>query len=716
VQIEGNNHVCTGSAVTLTATGANTYLWNTGEVSAEISISPMVNTTYSVTGYDTNGCSTTVQKVVNVEDLPVVQILGERTICQGQSSVLTATGGTSYVWSTGATTQDIAVFPIISSSYTVTAFNDFGCSSVATAVVTVNVLPSIFFTGNTSICQGESTTITVAGGNSYVWSTGATGNSITVSTPGVYKVNAFNSLNCVRTDSITVEVWDNPVVSIDGPGLVCQGAVTSLMASGANTYVWNNGEGSSVITVMPFETTTYSVIGYNEHGCSSTINKVVNVEPTPEVLISGNLSICHGATTTLTASNAASYLWSTGDTTAAITVSAQGSYTVTGSSVNGCQGYASVIVIDNPVPYFILNAVGSICENTTEVLSVTGENSYVWSTGDTTTSITISEGGVYSVTATNAYGCSQSSNTYVTELAAPTLEIIGAAELCQDDTTTLVASSDAIEFEWSTGETTQSVDVVPSNTTYSVTVTGANGCTSEAQHHIVTLPTYNLTVSGTVCEGQPYSQYGFDIPTTDSAGMFTYTRELQTVSGCDSIVNLLLTVNPLPRLDTINGNPNITQFGNIYYSINNPLYVSSYEWRVTNTNWTLSNTSFSNVTLNVTTNGYGTLIARGINNCGFTETSLSLYCNVGIEDYPSATVTLYPNPVHQSLHINLENASDVKTVRLYDETGRLVYQANCDDTHLEIDCTRFANGHYSVQFLNEKGGRVESRKIVVNNK
>lgn len=716
VQIEGNNHVCTGSAVTLTATGANTYLWNTGEVSAEISISPMVNTTYSVTGYDTNGCSTTVQKVVNVEDLPVVQILGERTICQGQSSVLTATGGTSYVWSNGATTQDIAVFPIISSSYTVTAFNDFGCSSVATAVVTVNVLPSIFFTGNTSICQGESTTITVAGGNSYVWSTGATGNSITVSAPGVYKVNAFNSLNCVRTDSITVEVWDNPVVSIDGPGLVCQGAVTSLMASGANTYVWNNGEGSSVITVMPFETTTYSIIGYNEHGCSSTINKVVNVEPTPEVLISGNLSICHGATTTLTASNAASYLWSTGDTTAAITVSAQGSYTVTGSSVNGCQGYASVIVIDNPVPYFILNAVGSICENTTEVLSVTGENSYVWSTGDTTTSITISEGGVYSVTATNAYGCSQSSNTYVTELAAPTLEIIGAAELCQDDTTTLVASSDAIEFEWSTGETTQSVDVVPSNTTYSVTVTGANGCTSEAQHHIVTLPTYNLTVSGTVCEGQPYSQYGFDIPTTDSAGMFTYTRELQTVSGCDSIVNLLLTVNPLPRLDTINGNPNITQFGNIYYSINNPLYVSSYEWRVTNTNWTLSNTSFSNVTLNVTTNGYGTLIARGINNCGFTETSLSLYCNVGIEDYPSATVTLYPNPVHQSLHINLENASDVKTVRLYDETGRLVYQANCDDTHLEIDCTRFANGHYSVQFLNEKGGRVESRKIVVNNK
>ena len=717
VTIDGSNHVCSGSAVTLTASGANTYAWNTGEVSESISISPVVNTTYSVTGYDTNGCSTTVQKVVNVEDNPVAQILGERTICQGQSTVLTAVGGTSYVWSNGSATQDIAVFPNFSTSYTVTAYNDFGCSNVATAVVTVNVLPSIIFSGSTNICQGQSTTISVTGGNSYVWSTGATGNSITVSTPGVYKVNATNSLNCLRTDSVTVVVWDNPIVSVGGASLICQGEVTPLTASGANTYVWNTGEGGSVISVMPMETTTYSVIGYDEHGCGTTVSKVVNVEAAPEVYISGNLSICHGESTTLTASYAAGYQWSTGETTAAISVSSQGAYTVSASSENGCVGLASVTVIDNPVPFFTLNAVGSICENTTEVLTVSGDNTYVWSTGETTTSITISEGGSYTVTATNAYGCSQSSSTYVAQLTAPTLDIVGVADLCQDDTTTLVASSDAVAFLWSTGETTQSVEVVPANTTYTITVTGANGCMSEAEHHITTLPTYNHTVTGTICEGQSYSQYGFDIPAADSAGTFIYTRELQTVSGCDSIVNLMLTVNPLPRLDTINGNPNITQHGNAYFSINNPLYVSSYEWRVSNTNWTLTNSTFSNVTLNVTTNGYGTLTARGINNCGFTETSLDIYCNVGIEDYESqATVTLYPNPVHQSLFINLENASEVKMVRLYNEAGRLVYQADCADTHLEIDCTRFANGHYTVQFLNEKGRKVESRKIVVNNK
>jgi hypothetical protein len=248
-------------------------------------------------------------------------------------------------------------------------------------------------------------------------------------------------------------------------------------------------------------------------------------------------------------------------------------------------------------------------------------------------------------------------------------------------------------------------------------VAAANGCLSAADHHITTLPAYNQTVTGTICEGQPFAQYGFDIAPLDTFGVFTYTRELQTVSGCDSIINLLLTVNPLPRLDTINGNPHITQHGNVYFSINNPLYVSSYEWLISNTNWTLSNATFSNVTLYVPVNGYGTLTARGINNCGYTETSLELYCNVGIEDYETqATVTLYPNPVHQSLYINIENAPEVNAVRLYDEAGRLVYQTRCDDTHLEINCTQFANGHYTVHFLDEKGRKVESRKIVVNNK
>ena len=718
VQIMGDSHVCSGSFTTLTASGASSYLWNTGEVSTEISFAPTSTTTYTVTGYDTNNCSTTVQRVVNVESLPEVQILGERTVCQGQTTVLTAMGGASYLWSNGSNSQNILLAPNVSTTYTVTASNAFGCMSVASATVTVNVLPSIIFSGNTTICQGQNATIVATGGNSYVWSTGATTNSISVSSPGVYKVNVTNSLNCMRSDSVTVTVLDNPIVNISGSSLVCDGLTTTLTASGASTYLWSTGESGSAILVMPEQTTTYNVIGYDANGCSATVSKVVNVEALPQVFISGELSICHGESTTLTSSNAYAYAWSTGSTANSITVSDHGAYTVTVSSQNGCQSMASVTVVEKPLPIFTMTGAGFFCENTTEVLSVSGDNDndYVWSTGETASQITISSGGVYTVTGTNDYGCSMVSSLYVAVLPAPELSIVGVTDLCQGDTTMLVANANVEQFLWSTGETTQSVAVVPDNTTYSVTVTNANGCSTVAQHEIVSLPVYNISLMGTICEHQGYNGQGFDIPVIDSAGIYTFTRHLQTVSGCDSILNLLLTVNPKPQMDTINGPQNVTQYGNIYYTVNNPQYVDSYEWLISNTHWTITEVNYNHATLNVTTNGTGMLTARGINNCGYTEITLSLYCNVGIEDYPAdAMVTLYPNPVHQSLFVNLENAPEISKVRLYNEAGRLVYQTNCNDAHLEIDCTRFANGHYTVQFLDKKGRRVESRKIVVNN-
>ena len=717
VQIQGENHICAGNITTLSASGASSYIWNTGEVSSSISVAPQTTTTYSVTGYDTNNCATIVQKVITVESLPVVQILGERTICQGQYNVLSASGGISYHWSNGSTSPDIVVIPNASTTYTVTVTNASGCTSVASATVTVNVLPSIIFSGNTTICQGQSSTIVASGGNTYLWSTGATTNSITVSEPGVYRVNVTNSLNCMRSDSVTVIVLDNPIVNISGPSLICEGSTATLTASGAASYLWSTGETGSAVLVMPEQTTTYNVIGYDENGCSSTVSKVVNIEASPQVFISGELSICHGESTTLTSSNAYMYAWSTGSTANSITVSSQGAYTVTVSSQNGCQSMASVTVVDKPVPDITLTGAGSLCENATDVLTVSGNYEYVWNTGETDQQITISSGGIYTVTATNDYGCSAFTSMYVFTLPAPELSIEGVSDLCQGDTTVLVASTDAGQFLWSTGETTPSVVVVPDNSTYSVTVTNANGCSATAQHVIVSTPIYNISLAGTICEHQGYNQQGFDIPVIDTAGTYVFTRHLQTVSGCDSTLNLLLTVNPLPQLDTINGSPNITQYGNQYYSVNNPQNVNTYEWRVSNTHWTITEENFYNVTLNVPVNGTGLLTARGINNCGYTEISLNLYCNVGIEDYPSnALVTLYPNPVHQSLYINLENAPKIRKVRIYNESGRQVYQADCNDTHLEIDCIRFANGHYTVQFLNEKGRRVESRKIVVNNR
>ncbi|MCK8482380.1 gliding motility protein, partial [Flavihalobacter algicola] len=112
-----------GESTTLTATGADTYLWSTGATTASISVTPNSSTTYTVTGFS-NNCESTDEVLVTVNIENVTANAGsDVTICNGESTTLTATGGTTYVWSTGETTASITVNPNTTTDYTVTAFN-----------------------------------------------------------------------------------------------------------------------------------------------------------------------------------------------------------------------------------------------------------------------------------------------------------------------------------------------------------------------------------------------------------------------------------------------------------------------------------------------------------------------------------------------------------------------------------------------------------------
>ena len=312
VQISGADYVCAGGVANLTASGAATYVWNTNETTAEISVSPAVTSTYTVTGYDTNGCQSASSKVVNVENLPVISVTGTKTICAGQSTTLTATGGTSYQWSNGATGNSITVTPAATQSYVVTVTNALGCSSSLETQVTVNALPQITFSGNTEMCAGNTVTLTAAGGNAYSWSTGANTASITVNAAGYYKVTVSNAQNCSSKDSLYVTVNPNPNVQISGVEYICNGSVATLTASGANTYSWSTTETSDAISVSPVTNTTYTVTGYDAKGCHATATKVVNVEALPSISVSGTKTICAGQSTMLTATGGTSFVWDNG--------------------------------------------------------------------------------------------------------------------------------------------------------------------------------------------------------------------------------------------------------------------------------------------------------------------------------------------------------------------------------------------------------------------
>ncbi|MDX2280653.1 MAG: SdrD B-like domain-containing protein, partial [Saprospiraceae bacterium] len=359
--ITGNLALCTGQSTTLTATGGGTYAWNTGATSASITVTPSASTNYTVTVTGANGCTDTDTKTVTVNGLPAASISGNSPICNGQSTTLTASGGTSYTWSNGATTAAITVSPSTTTTYTVTVTNANNCTATATKVVTVNPAPSASISGTSTICNGQSTTLTAAGGGTYVWSNNATTAAISV-TPTItttYTVTVTGANGCTATATKTVTVNSLPSASISGNTTVCTGSSTTLTASGGGTYVWNTGATTAAVTVTPSTTTTYTVTVTNAAGCTVTSTKTVTVSSVANAAISGAETVCSGSSVTLTASGGNTYVWSTGATTAAISVSPSTltTYTVTVTAAGGCTEVVKRAVL----PY----SCGSVCSSRT---------------------------------------------------------------------------------------------------------------------------------------------------------------------------------------------------------------------------------------------------------------------------------------------------------------------------------------------------------------
>lgn len=145
----GLSSVCRGKSITLTASGGTSYVWETGERTASITVSPLTETTYRVQAFGAGGCSTTAQITIQVLDLPTASVTGPLVGCAGDNITLTASAGTNWLWSTGETTQTITIVapPVGRTEYNVQVFNAAGCSSTAVRAVVINcfclMLPSM---------------------------------------------------------------------------------------------------------------------------------------------------------------------------------------------------------------------------------------------------------------------------------------------------------------------------------------------------------------------------------------------------------------------------------------------------------------------------------------------------------------------------------------------------------------------------------------------
>jgi hypothetical protein len=215
----GPTTFCDGGSVTLSTSSGGTLLWSNSASGSSVNITQSGN--YTVTTTDGNGCSATsapVSVTVNPTPAPVISASGPTTFCTGDSVTLSVSGGTGYLWTTGATTSSIVVSS--NGTYGVDVTNSFGCTGSATPVtVSVLVAPiaSISAGGPTTFCQGNTVTLTAGGGTSYLWSDNSTGNTLVAGSAGTYYVIASNGFCTDTSSSITITVNPLPGVTVSLP-------------------------------------------------------------------------------------------------------------------------------------------------------------------------------------------------------------------------------------------------------------------------------------------------------------------------------------------------------------------------------------------------------------------------------------------------------------------------------------------------------------------
>ncbi|MFN5346125.1 MAG: gliding motility-associated C-terminal domain-containing protein [Bacteroidota bacterium] len=351
--ITGNNAICVGDSSTFSVvnTIGSTYNWSiTGGTLNNISTSNTISATLTtvpgatITVQETNsyGCiGTPVTYNVTVNALPNADAGTNDTICNGTTTVLNASGGTSYTWTTNSTLDNLTISnpvanPSSTTTYYVLVTDANGCKNSDSVTVLVNQLPNVIASSNAAICIGASTTITGSGATNYSWSPATGLDNSNISNPTAnptstttYVVIGTDNNGCSNSDSTTITVNPLPTAVVSTGGIICNGGSISLTASGGTSYSWTPATGLNNATIdnpiaSPTTTTTYTVIVTDANGCTDDdqVTVDVNDQPVASFAIDSAITVigCEGVEITLINNStfALNYEWNFGDGTTSI--------------------------------------------------------------------------------------------------------------------------------------------------------------------------------------------------------------------------------------------------------------------------------------------------------------------------------------------------------------------------------------------------------------
>ena len=706
---QGATIFCNGQSVVLqTLTGKRyTYQWyyNGGSVSGATGAS------YTATqagnywvkiglGSNTAYSDTTTVSLIASAPSAAVTLSGATALCPGQSVTLNAVSGSYlYQWFN----DTIPVNGATSSTYTVAAAGLYsvqiynGCYAQSAGVpVTTSPLPSAAITpsGATTICQGNSVTLSAAAGLNYHWSNGSTTQNISVATTGSYTLTVTNNSNCSAVSSATsVTVNPSPTANISNSGLLafCIGGSVTLTATNSSHYLWSNGATTQSVTAS--QTASYTVTVTDANNCTTASQQTqVSVHSLPSATISANgaLAFCSGGSVNLSAPLNSAYNWSNGATAQSINPAQSGSYSVTVTDANGCSNSASqtVTVYSLPDTSISANKPTTICPGDTVSLNAAPNLTYHWSNGALTQSVNVTTTTILSVTVTDAHSCTAVSAPVavtVSNNATAAITPSGPTSFCPGNSVTLSASPGS-SYAWSTGSTAQAITVNSGgNFTVTVTVNGTCMAVSDPQTVVIFQnPEATVAASGatTFCIGENvtlsaplYDTYVWSNGGTGQQSTISetgsYTVTVTDGHGCSASSSATsITVNPLPQV-TLTGLDSAvcSSHADMLLTGGSPAGGTYAGLAVTGNNFSPEVAGIGPHVIN-----YSYTDNNGCTNSANQTIIVNTCTGIGIISFQQ--ITCSPNPGNGNFEINWAEANvQVEEIAIYDLAGKLIYSS-----------------------------------------
>ena len=529
--------ICNGKSTTLTASGGINYSWTptlnlTNPNNASPVASPKSTTRYLVTVSDAAGCEDTASVLVTVNPSPIVTISGDTVICLGDNTTLTASGGSSYSWSTGDNTPSTTVTPTLASTtYTVTVGDGSGCDQIdSVTVITASTI--VAEAGNDkSICSGDSVQLAASGGTVYSW-TPATGlsnpnipNPFAKPTSTTTYTVSVSSGSCTPVNDVVTITVNASITAIAGPDTsICTGDSVQLFASGGTNYSWTPPTGLSSTNIAnpiatPATSTTYTV-SVSSGNCAADTATVSIISDVLFINANSSYTICYGDDAFLSVTDipGATYVWSPGaplDDPTGTTPTASGLTTTTTFSVTATKGScppvsdATTINVRPPI-ITLVSPEQFMCPGDSVQLLASGGTFYAWWPPDGISNTNIAT-PMASPTVTTIYvvdvsntNCGPVTDTVKVNVVDTIIANAGAdTTICLGDSAFLFASGGS-SYSWSHGTLTPYDTVVPTSTsTYTVTVSSGQ-CLPDKDEVTVFVTNANIGSSGdvTIIEGK----------------------------------------------------------------------------------------------------------------------------------------------------------------------------------------------------------------------